>query len=664
MKKNILNAIIFSIVVSLISCKPSEQNELKPNPLFSDHMVLQQKENVAFWGTYTPNKKVTVKGSWGEESSSITDKKGHWKLNIPTPKAGGSYEVNIITKDTTVLLKDVLIGEVWLASGQSNMQMPLKGWPPNDPIKNSKEEIANANYPAVRMFHVNRNYNLKAIDTVSGKWDICSPQSAENFSATAYFFARRLYKELNVPIGIIHSSWGGTVAEAWTSKKSLQELGDFKESIAALEDSKKWQNTKDWYSKLDSLHIPQTNKGWVALHFNDIEIAQPKFNDENWRNIELPARYDTFNDWEFDGVVWLRKDIEIDDVTTDYVLSMGVIDDMDAVYFNGEKIGGLLGSGHHTTERVYTIAKKLLKKGKNTIAIRTIDTGGPGTITGALQLSNKNNITISLYGSWKYQPMAEIYNGKFYRYDLDTIDLSKRPEIMVMGPNLPSVLYNAMISPLVPYTIKGAIWYQGESNVGRAEQYSRLFPKMIHDWRGHWKADFPFYFVQIAPYNYGTPPNKEGSMDLRDAQRKSLKTINTGMVVTMDIGNFMNIHPSNKQDVGNRLAGLALNNDYNKKMVASGPLYKKHTISENKLILEFDFMGAGLKAIHSKLEGFEIASVDKKYVPATAKITDNTVELYATTVQNPVYARYAWSDHGIASLFNKEGLPASSFTTE
>ena len=664
MKKSVFSLIIFSILWLLTSCKPLEQQELKLNSLFSNHMVLQQKQNVAFWGTYTPNGKVIVSGSWGKESKSVADKNGNWKLNIPTPTAGGPYEVNIITKDTTVLLKDVMIGEVWLASGQSNMQMSLKGWPPNDTIKNSKEEIAKANYSAVRMFNVTRNFNLKVVDTVSGKWDICSPKSVEDFSATAYFFARRLYKELNIPIGIIHSSWGGTVAEAWTSSKSLQELGGFKKSIAALQDLKEWQKTKDWYSKLDSLHIPQTNKSWAALSFNDLKISQSSFNTEKWKNIELPGRYDIFNDWEFDGAVWLRKNIEIVDITADYTLLMGVIDDMDAVYFNGKKVGGLIGSGHHQTERVYTISKKLLKKGKNTIAIRAIDAGGPGTITGTLQLSNKNNITISLSGSWKYQPMAEMYNGKFYVYDLDKIDFSKRPEIMVMGPNLPSVLYNAMIHPLVPYSIKGAIWYQGESNVGRAEQYSRLFPKMINDWRSHWKTDFPFYFVQIAPYNYGTPPNKEGSMDLRDAQRKSLKTKNTGMVVTMDIGNFMNIHPANKQDVGSRLAGLALKNDYNNKIVASGPLYKKHTISGNKLILQFDHIGSGLTTINSKLKGFEIAGADKKYVIASAKITDNNVKLYAKTIEKPVYARYAWSDKGVASLFNKEGLPASSFTTE
>lgn len=663
-KQLLLGIIVLALGLQFNSCKSPEQGQLKVNSLFSDHMVLQQKQDVAFWGTYTTNQKVTVTGSWGKESTAVVDEKGNWKLNLSTPKAGGPFEVSITTIDTTLLLKDVMIGEVWIASGQSNMEMSLKGWPPNDPIKNSEQEIADANYPAVRMFNVARNYNLKTVDTVSGKWNVCSPKSVKDFSATAYFFARRLYKELNVPIGIIHSSWGGTVAEAWTSKKALYELGDFDEFIASLIDTKKWKNTKDWYSKLDSLLIPQTNEDWAALNFNDLEIAQDEFNYENWKNIELPGRYDTFNDWEFDGVVWLIRNVEIIDIAADYVLSMGVIDDMDIVYFNGKKVGGLVGHGHHITERIYTIPKELLKKGKNSIALRAIDAGGPGTITGTLELTNKNNSTISLNGTWSYQPMAEMYNGRLYTYNLNKVDLSQRPKIMVMGPNLPSVLYNAMINPLVPYSIKGAIWYQGESNVGRAEQYSRLFPKMINDWRSQWKADFPFYYVQIAPYNYGTQPNDEGSMNLRDAQRKSLKTKNTGMVVTMDIGNFMNIHPANKQDVGSRLAGLALTNDYNMKGVTSGPLYKKHTISENKLILEFDYIGSGLIANNSGLTEFEIAGVDKNYVSAKATIMGNKIQLFSPTVLKPKHARYAWKDTSVASLFNAEGLPASSFTTE
>tara|TARA_B100000787_G_scaffold102280_1_gene75635 strand:+ start:1046 stop:3079 length:2034 start_codon:yes stop_codon:yes gene_type:complete len=669
--KNLIrkNAVFFNsllIILFLVaSCQTSKQKKLILSKLFSNHMVLQQNEEVAFWGTYKPNKKITVSGSWNQKSvMCMSDKNGFWKLNLPTTNAGGPYDITIVSLDSIVVLSDVLIGEVWLASGQSNMEMPLGGWPPGDSIKNSKQEIINANHPTIRMFNVKRNFTKKPIDTISGKWSICTPTSVVDFSATAYFFARRLQKELNVPIGIIHSSWGGTVAEAWTSKKPLNEFKNFETPIAALEDPTLFQSTKNWYSKFDTVSLPQTSKTWDSLNFQDLEFSEYEFNDEKWKQLVLPSRYDKFDGWEFDGAIWFRKNIELSDVSTDYTLSLGVIDDMDFVYFNGVKIGGLAGYGHHTTKRTYTVSKKLIKKGTNTIAIRVIDTGGPGIINGTLKLSNQNNFSISLNGLWKYQPIAELYNGKFYYYDIDKIDFANRPNIISMGPNLPTVLFNAMINPLKPYNIKGAIWYQGESNVGRAEEYAHLFPKMISDWRSHWNKEFPFYFVQIAPYNYGTQLNEEGSMDLRDAQRKSLKTKNTGMVVTMDIGNFSNIHPANKQDVGGRLAGLALVNDYHKEIIASGPMFEGQRISKNKLILTFTHIGSGLTNLNSKLKGFEIAGIDEKYVPAIAEIKNNTVHLSALSIKAPKYARYAWSDNGIATLFNKEGLPASSFKTK
>jgi sialate O-acetylesterase len=661
MKKSILSLIILSIGLQFSSCKHSEQQELKLNALFSDHMVLQQKQEVAFWGTYTPNEKVTVGGGWGEESAIIAGKNGNWKLNVPTPIAGGPYEVSITSTNDTIILKDVLIGEVWLASGQSNMQMPVKGWPPNDSIRNSKEEITNANYPALRMFNVKRNYSSKVIDSVSGEWLNCSPETVTDFSATAYFFARRLHKELNVPIGIIHSSWGGTPAESWTSKKQLKSLGDFDEIIDVLENPDRERLTNEWYKRWKKLKAPTKQQDWNHIDLGDIKMAQQEFKHDQWNSIALPGRIDFHNEQDLDGAFWFRKSIELTDISSDYLFEMGPVDDIDVVYFNGERIGGTVNK--YGENRAYTISKSLLKKGKNSIAIRIIDTGGPGSISGSIKLSNKNQ-DIKLEGDWKFEFIAELYKNELFIYDLNKIKELKRPNILAVSPFTPSTLYNAMIHPLVPYSIKGAIWYQGESNVGRAEQYSRLFPKMINDWRNQWKTDFPFYFVQIAPYNYGTPSNEEGSMDLRDAQRLSLKTKNTGMVVTMDIGDFMNIHPANKQDVGSRLAGLALTNDYNMEAVASGPLYKTFTISGNKLILEFDHIGSGLTAIDSNLEGFEIAGTDKKYVPATAKIIDNNIELFAATVPNPAYARYAWSDNGVASLFNKEGLPASSFTTE
>ena len=335
---------------------------------------------------------------------------------------------------------------------------------------------------------------------------------------------------------------------------------------------------------------------------------------------------------------------------------------MDATYVNGEKVGGLAGTGYWNVPRTMKIPQSLLKKGKNTIAIRVIDTGGGGSVDGPLVLSNQDQ-SISLEGEWKSRQIAEIYLGKFYIYDLQT-SIVNRPNFLQLSPNLPSVLFNAMIHPLVPFTIKGAIWYQGESNVGRDEQYKRLFPAMIKDWRKQWEEEFPFYFVQIAPFIYNPDPALQISQKLRDAQRLTLKTPKTGMVVTLDIGNPVNIHPANKKDVGYRLAGLALANDYGKKIVASGPLFKDIKKAEGKLLVEFDFVASGLMCPDKVLTGFEIAGADKVYVKAQARIKDNMVEVSHPKISVPEHVRYAWRDDSPATLFNVEGLPASSFSSE
>jgi sialate O-acetylesterase len=288
---------------------------------------------------------------------------------------------------------------------------------------------------------------------------------------------------------------------------------------------------------------------------------------------------------------------------------------------------------------------------------------------GEVSLLHSENPTISLAGTWNYHVSAEAYNPidsyswpyvDFYLYDKDSIDFSQRPAVTNYNQNSKSSLFNGMISPLVPYTIKGAIWYQGENNVPRFKEYEQLLPALISDWRNQWSNDFPFYFVQIAPFK-----NYNGlSSSLRDAQRKALKTPKTGMVVTLDIGENNDIHPSNKHDVGSRLAGLALANDYGKTLVASGPLYRSQTIVGNKLILEFDFVGNGLMTPTTELKEFEIAGADKNYVPAVAKIFEEKIHVFSASVPNPKFCRYAWRDISNASLFNIEGLPASSFTTE
>lgn len=628
-------------------------------------MVLQRQTNVAFWGKDTPHKNITIKAGWGEEVKGKVDESGNWQLLLPTPQAGGPFDVQISTPDTTITIADVMIGEVWLASGQSNMEMPLKGWPPRDVIQNSAEEIANATYPEIRMLTVQRNLVAGPIEEITGSWKQASPQTAGDFSASAYFFASRLHKELKVPIGIIHSSWGGTPAEAWTSKEKLKTLGDFNQAIQGLDNSATQQTTNDWFAQWNTVDIPQSEEAWNQISFEDEAAAKTDFDDQNWFEISLPGRFDELDNGALDGAFWLRKTFEISNPDAEHSLEIGAIDDMDATYINGQKVGGLAGPGYYNVKRQFAIPFSILKEGENTIAIRAIDTGGPGAVNGPITLSFSNGGKIDLSGAWKLRPVAELYQGKFYTYNLDETGFETRPQIQKLTSGTPSVLFNAMINPLVPYTIKGAIWYQGESNVGRATQYERLFPAMISDWRERWSDDFPFYFVQIAPYRYHTGPViNDQSQKLRDAQRKSLALPKTGMVVTMDIGDYTNIHPANKQDVGSRLAGLALANDYDQDLVASGPLYKSHTVTGNKFMVEFDHIGTGLDTSNGRLSGFELAGEDKKFIPVKAYIINDKVELYHPSIQQPVYARYAWNDKGTPSLFNKEGLPASSFSTE
>ncbi len=641
--------------------QPAVKKALKVSRLFSDHLVLQQQEKVDLWGQSSPGQKLIISASWGKQASTTADANGKWKIKLATPKAGGPYTINIKTSDSTIVINDVLIGEVWLASGQSNMDIPLKGWPPGDTILNSKQEISEADYPNIRFLKVPFSMSASPIDSTGGKWLAASPQTAGDFSAAAYFYARKLHQELNVPIGIIQSTIGGTPAEAWTSKEYLAKLRDFDKKIEVLGNLQ--NSTESWFKKWPTQEVPKTDEQWQSISFSDLAAAKSNYDDSKWITIKLPGRFDLLNPGEFDGAMWFRKEFIVEDITADYVLKIGAIDDMDATYINGKKIGGLAGQRAANAPREMIIPKSLLVKGKNTISIRAIDNGGPGAISGQMTISNNKGADISIEGNWKCRLVAEIYKGKFYTYDLQT-NVSERPDISQLNSNSPTVLFNAMINPLVPYTIKGVIWYQGESNVGRAEQYKRLFPIMIEDWRDKWGYEFPFYFVQLAPFIYSAPDQKEQSQKLRNAQRYALKLPKTGMVTTLDIGYLKTAHPPYKQEVGNRLARFALANDYGKKMIASGPLYKKVSSSGNKLIIEFESIGSGLLASDKGLTNFEIAGADKVYVPAQAKIVNNKVVVSSPSVAAPVYVRYAWSDSSAATLFNKEGLPASTFTSE
>ena len=662
MKNRISSLSLFTIllIVTFCSCQEKEKTALSLIPLFSDHMVLQQQEDVNIWGTYTAGDDVVIQGSWGASVKGVPDKDGNWKAQLETPAAGGPYEIEVITTDSIISFSDVMIGEVWIGSGQSNMQMPLKGWPPNDPILNSVDEIANANYNGIRMFTAAMAFSAQPQTSLIGDWEVCNPANAADFSATAYFFARRLHQELKVPIGIIHTSWGGTVAEAWTSSEALKTMGDFDGQLAAINDPEAARKTTEWYDRWVAQDMPKDEQGWSNLSFADEALAAIDYDDADWELVELPGRIDAIEDFELDGAVWLRKSFIVDDLSQDFMLTLGAIDDADVTFVNGHKVGAM---NAYNLERNYKIDKSILRKGENVIAIRAVDTGGPGSVTGDITLSNDSK-SISLKGSWYYLPVAEIYNGHFYKYDLSGQAYKERPNISSMHQNMPTALYNAMVAPIVGYNVQGAIWYQGESNVGRAKQYETLFPLMIKDWRKRWQDDFSFYYVQIAPFRYQreADASKHLSQKLRDAQRKTLILDGTGMVVTMDIGHFTNIHPGNKQDVGSRLAGLALAHDYNKEIVASGPLYKSHSIDGSEATISFDHIGSGLMK-KSKLEGFEIAGQDGVFAKAKAKIVDDQVVLSSTDVKVPAHVRYAWSDDPVASLFNQEGLPASSFSS-
>ena len=680
MKRTSLSLVLLFTVLVLNGCQQSEKKELLLNALFTDHMVLQQKKEVAFWGSYTPNEEIIVHGSWGSESSCVADAFGQWKLSIATPKAGGPYEVTIRTKSTTISIKDVLIGEVWLASGQSNMEMDF------DYCCNTTDfselERATANYPNIRMINVKKQLSLTPVQEFEGTWKQAIGDSIINFSAAGYFFAKRLHKKLNVPIGIIHASWGGTDIEAWTSRAKLSTLDVLDDTMsnygALIENASR---SHEWFSQFESEKSPSdiwylfiedphgVPEQWKHFDFRDEPYITSKDTDyDSWKQIKIPGSIDNIYETnDFDGAILIQKAFTLTAIKGDYSLRLGAVNDMDFTYLNGELIGSTMGKPSANT-RTYKIPKNILKVGVNNIIIRVVNQYKEGNI-GSISLLSSESSSVDLTGTWNYRVSAEAYIPlesyswpyiDFYFYDNESIDFSKRPVLAQLNKNSTSSLFNGMINPLVPYNIKGTIWYQGENNVPRFKEYEQLFPALITDWRNQWARDFPFYFVQIAPFEY----HNGLSSSLRDAQRKTLKLPKTGMVVTLDIGEDNDIHPSNKHDVGYRLANLALANDYGKALVVSGPLYRSQKIDGHKLILEFDFIGSGLMCSTGALKEFEIAGADKIYVPAVAKIIGKTVEVFSASVPNPKFSRYAWRDTSNASLFNMEGLPASSFTTE
>jgi len=647
MKGHLFKKTILGFVLLIVSSQAANATVTLPS-FFTDNMVLQQKSAVPFWGE-SDAKSITIATSWDKKTYKTNVENGKWNVVFKTPVYGGPYTITI-NDGTIKTLNNILIGEVWLCSGQSNMEMPLEGW---GKINNYKEEIANANYPQIRLLqaeHVESTLPLHALKVQHDGWNVCSPQTIADFSATAYFFARKIFKEKNIPIGLIHSSWGGTLIEAWTSTGALSAIHDFDTEIQAMKSETDAAallqqynaDLADWEMKLRG-----SDKGFET---GKVIWAIPNFDDSSWKTMTLPSFFDSNGLGNFDGIVWFRKKVNISTVNADFTLSY-YADDDDMIWVNGNYVGETKG---YNVERHYTIPAKFLKKGENTITIRVFDGAGNGGVYGDENFFLKSGkVTISLAGNWKYTIGA------------DSKDLPAKP-YLAQGQNRPSAIYNAMISPLVNYKIKGVIWYQGESNAERAFQYQKLFPLMINDWRTQFKdKNLPFFFVQLA--NYKQQKEQPGDSDwaeLREAQFKTLKSVsNTGMAVTTDIGNGEDIHPKNKQDVGVRLANIALAKVYNTKIEYSGPLYKSYSIKANVVTIDFDF-NENIKARDDMLKGFSIAGSDQKFHWADAKIVNGKVEVYAQEVPHPVSVRYNWADNPNGNLTNASGLPASSFRTD
>jgi sialate O-acetylesterase len=623
------------------------QADVRLPAILGSNMVVQAEAAAPFWGWADPGEKVTLSGDWpgAKPVTATAGPGGTWAAELTTPKAGGGYTITI-TGRNTVTLSNILIGEVWLCSGQSNMEFAM------GQVDNAAAEIADADHPEIRLFTVQNTISPEPLDDCQGQWMVCSPETVGTFSGVGYYFGRALQQDLGVPVGLIATDWGGTPAQAWTSAESVAAFPRYAGDLELM------RMLREGPDALDA-EYQKALAAWTAKYESAEQLtwANADFDDSGWKTITVPATWGG-DLGAFDGTVWHRLEVEIPEAWAgrDLTLELGPIDDEDVTYFNGVEIGAHRGDGHWSTPRRYTVPAKLVKPGKAMLAVSVLDTAGMGGINGdagQLLLAPKDHSeseVLSLTGEWRY------------KRGTTAADIPGRPQKRGMNAHTATSLYNGMIAPLHPLAFRGAIWYQGESNRGAAHEYRTLFPAMINDWRRQWGGDFPFYFVQIAPYTYGGDAGE--TAELREAQLMALDLPNTGMAVTMDIGNPRDIHPTNKLDVGNRLALWALAKTYGKTgFEYSGPLYAGFERDGNRIRVRFDH-AEGLEARGGVAKGFEVAGEDRVWRAAGAIIEGDTISLSAYGVMKPVAARYGWDDDDEPNLFNAAGLPASPFRTD
>ena len=632
--------------------------QVKLSPLFSDNMVLQQQSQVPVWGETKPGKTVTIKTSWdGKEYTVRAYADGKWETIVATPKAGGPYTIRI-SDGKPVTLENVMIGEVWLCSGQSNMEMQVEDW---GKVMNYEQEKAEANqYPNIRFLLVEKATSSQPIDELkaaAGGWQVCSSKSVADFSAAAYFFGRDLHQNLDVPIGLIDTSWGGTYAESWTSRPALSTLPYMRDRLQQAADLPVTKEGREEKFRQDvaawSADVAKKDKGYAD---GKAVWASADFDDADWQQMRMPGWIQEQGLPGFNGIVWFRKTIDIPArwAGKELTLEFGSVDDNDFTYFNGVEVGH---TENWMAPRSYKISKELVKAGKVVIAVRVMDTGGNGGFGGdarSMVLRRSEKDALALAGDWKYQP------------SLSLRDVPPMPLNTANEPNIPSFLFNAMLNPLVPYCIKGAIWYQGEANTGDAYRYRDLLPLMITDWRNQWGYEFPFYIVQLANFMAQQPePSESAWAELREAQARALHLNNTGLAVAIDIGDAFDIHPKNKQEVGRRLALQARARTYGEKIPFSSPMYKSYRIEGNKIRLTFSHTYGLLKAKDGgKLQGFAIAGPDHKFHWADAVVEGKTIVVSSPEVPMPLAVRYAWADNPACNVYNKADLPLAPFRTD
>ncbi len=632
----------------LFICTTNITTQVRLPKLISDGMVLQRDVDLQIWGWAAPYETVQL-DFMGNLLQTNADDSGQWSFTLPPTQAGGPYKMRIIAS-TEVEINNILIGDVWVFSGQSNMELPMRRVSWIYPY-----EVKNSDFPEIRQFMVPQTYNFneKLSDFNSGKWVVANPGTIMNFSAVAWFYAHELYQRYNVPQGLIVNALGGSPAEAWLSESALRqfpahydEMQRFKsqsliDSITQIDND----NNRIWHAEL--------NRKDIGVHNRKGHWSNPKTNVKKWQSMPVPQMWQNTELEHVNGSIWFRHEFVVPDAFAGNPaqLLLGCIVDADSVFINGKFVGT---TGYQYPPRRYNVPDNLLKKGKNIITIRVLSQSGTGGFVPDKDYALvSGNDTLDLSGNWRYKVGAVMppHPGQtFVRWK-------------------PGGLYNAMLNPLFNYQIKGILWYQGESNTSRAYEYASLFPALIENWRQGWNnPELPFIYVQLANFMKGsTEPEESGWPHLRDVQRRTLSVDGTAMVVTIDLGEWNDIHPLNKKDVGKRLALAAMHTAHNEKdHVHSGPLYKSHEIDGKHIIISFENTGSGLTAKGGdQLNHFAIADESGIYRLANAKIDGDKVVVWHNDITHPVAVRYAWANNPIgANLYNQEGLPASPFSTE